>query len=72
MCKPTAAIQRRSTASSPTDDPADRAGLAFYEQHREEIDEDQERRLAEVERLRREIPEAPIVEKIRQLREGKG
>lgn len=46
------------------------AALAFYAEHREEIDADIERRLRKVERLRRELGQPPIVERLRRLRKG--
>lgn len=44
------------------------AALAFYEDHRQEIDEDIERRIAEAERIREELGQPPIVERIRRMR----
>lgn len=41
------------------------AALEYYETHREEIDEDIERRLAKVERLREEMGQPPFVERLR-------
>lgn len=45
-----------------------RVALAFYEDHRSEVDADLERRLQRVERLRREMPEASVVERLRETR----
>lgn len=41
------------------------AALDYYEAHREEIDEDMERRIKWVERLREEMGQPDIVEKLR-------
>lgn len=41
------------------------AALTYYQAHQEEIEEDLERRLAEVERLRQEMGQPPIVERLR-------
>ena len=44
------------------------AALAFYAEHREEIEEDMERRRRYVERLMEELGQPPVVERIRRLR----
>ena len=41
------------------------AALAYYQAHQEEIEEDLKRRLAEVERLRQEMRQPPIAERLR-------
>lgn len=45
------------------------AALAYAEEHREEIEEDLATRAREVERLRHEMGQPPVVDKIRKLRE---
>lgn len=45
------------------------AALTYFEEHRDEVEEDLERREREVERLRHELGQPPIAEKIRELRE---
>lgn len=45
------------------------AALAFFEEHREEIEEDIERRAAYADRLREELGQPPVVERLRKLRE---
>lgn len=44
------------------------SALAYYWGHQEELDADMERRLADVDELRRSIPEAPIVALLRRFR----
>ena len=44
------------------------AALEYYRAHEEEIDADIERRLAEVDRLRDEMGQPPVVERLRRLR----
>ena len=44
------------------------SALAYYRDHREEIDEDLERRQQHAERLQRELPTSPFVERLRSQR----
>lgn len=44
------------------------AALAYYHDHREEIDREIEGECAEVERLRRTIPESPLLKRLRALK----
>ncbi|MCP3962343.1 MAG: DUF433 domain-containing protein [bacterium] len=44
------------------------SALAYYWDHKAELDADMDRRLERVEQLRRETPEPPVVERLRQLR----
>ena len=46
------------------------SALAYYWDHQTELDEDMARRLAFVEELRRSMPEAPIVARLRKLKYG--
>ena len=44
------------------------SALAYYWDHKAELDADIDRRRDRVERLRQETPEPPVVERLRQLR----
>ena len=46
------------------------SALAYYWDHKAELDEDMARRLADVDELQRCTPEAPVVARLRKLKYG--
>ena len=46
------------------------SALAYYWDHKADLDADIDRRRERIERLRRETPEPPVLERLRQLRQS--